>query len=307
MCPHVDFNYHPTAGFHRRLYAIVYLSDHWEKEWDGSLELHSNPWDASINEVEGVTPKFGTCVMFETNHYSWYGFDKIALSDDQKDTSRESFAIYMYTKERPQEGIYPKHATIYVQKPLGRHIVEGHQLGAADVEEIQDNFATRNACFKSLHDRETKFISTTIASLQRQITRYKENSYAPITGSVQQLTANPAAYPDRCLEKYLESKFNALDKLSGFEITIRVRDEAYAQYITITIGGEIFTVTRIKKVVIKSFDPKKAISKGKKFTAQIEGEKSESLEGLGFGADKRRVSFRLESTSFLDDRSRGLW
>ena len=45
MDSHVDFNFHRTNGLHRRLNLIVYLNEVWDKEWGGSIETHSDPWD----------------------------------------------------------------------------------------------------------------------------------------------------------------------------------------------------------------------------------------------------------------------
>jgi len=239
MYPHVEFNYHPTTGDHRRLNAIVYLNEEWDESWGGSLELHSDPWDGDKNKIKSVLPSFNTCVLFETNEHSWHGFEKLLLPESKKGMSRKSFAIYMYTKERPAEEIHPKHATIYVQKPLSSHVVPGYEVTDGDVEEIKANFHQRNMYLKSLYERETKFI-TTIGVLQRQIRRWEENYRLPLTGFVRQTKAIVPPYADGWVERGVECELEALNDLTFIELTIRLPSKAHRQTIQLTFGDQTY-------------------------------------------------------------------
>ena len=107
---HVDFNYHPK-GWHRRLNLIVYLSPEWEEEWGGSLELHSNPWEPWDDHAKPVPTKFNHAVIFETSERSWHGFPRIQLPEDRRNLTRKSFAIYLYTKDRPADQTAASHST----------------------------------------------------------------------------------------------------------------------------------------------------------------------------------------------------
>lgn len=154
---HVDFNLHRTTGFHRRLNAIVYLNKEWLEEWGGCLELHTDPWDFENDKFISYPPLFNHCVLFETNEISWHGFKKIGFPDG-RELSRKSFTIYMYTKERPEEEIAPKHGTIYVPEGAPRHFRPGYTLTAEDVRLLTNQFNRRNAYLKAMYGRESRLL-----------------------------------------------------------------------------------------------------------------------------------------------------
>src|SRR5262249_6305500 len=115
--PHVDFNYHPHTGWHRRLNLIVYLNPEWDAAWGGSLELHLDPWDPWRDRIKAVLPISNRAVLFETSERSWHGFRSVEAPPDSG-ISRRSLAIYLYSRERPDMETAPDHSTVYVPRPL---------------------------------------------------------------------------------------------------------------------------------------------------------------------------------------------
>ena len=115
MDPHVDYNYLELSGkkLHRRINAIVYLNEYWEERFGGCLELHHNPFDPDNNVIEQIIPIKNRMVIFETNEYSWHGFKKVDAKYNLN-LSRKSFALYLYSVDRPQNEIVPNHGTVYV-------------------------------------------------------------------------------------------------------------------------------------------------------------------------------------------------
>jgi Rps23 Pro-64 3,4-dihydroxylase Tpa1-like proline 4-hydroxylase len=108
---HVDYNFHPTTKYHRRLNVLVYMNKDWKDEYEGHLEL----WDLSNgdkNLLGKYAPNFNRCVIFETNEISFHGHPKPLKTP--KNINRKSLATYYYTKNRPQSEITPDHNTIYV-------------------------------------------------------------------------------------------------------------------------------------------------------------------------------------------------
>lgn len=145
---HIDFNIDERRMLHRRLNLLIYLNPKWEESWGGAIELQSNPWDQSVNQKLRFLPLFNHALIFETNEYSWHGFDRILLPDDKKHLSRKSFSIYLYTKDRPAEEVVAPHTTFYVPAPVPAHLKAGHTLTADDQTQLQILMASRDGLLK---------------------------------------------------------------------------------------------------------------------------------------------------------------
>lgn len=155
---HVDFNYHPRTGFHRRLNLILFLNPEWRAEWGGLLELQQDPaLPESRNFVQRVAPLRNRCVIFETTESSWHGFRRITLPEDRQHLSRRSIAVYFYTKQRPREESAPSHGTVYVPRPMPEFVRAGYTLTAENARELEIQFSRRDAQIRYLYERELEF------------------------------------------------------------------------------------------------------------------------------------------------------
>lgn len=168
--PHVDFNYHPHENWHRRLNLIVYLNPEWSDDWGGSIELHSNPWEPDSNQIKSILPLVNRAVMFETNEHSWHGFKPVHKDPNGGLRSRRSFAIYLYTEERPQDEVAPPHGTKYVQRPMPDHLHPGYTLNEKDHQDLRRLFQKRDGWLKYMYERELDYS----AQLERGKTRIRE-------------------------------------------------------------------------------------------------------------------------------------
>jgi 2OG-Fe(II) oxygenase superfamily len=145
---HVDFNIDDRRMLHRRLNVLVYLNPEWDETWGGMIALHSNPWDQSANQKLSFAPVLNRALIFETNEYSWHGFERINLPPDKKALSRKSFSIYLYTKDRPVEEVVAPHTTFYVPNPLPQRFVATHTLNEADAAELRTLMASRDGLLR---------------------------------------------------------------------------------------------------------------------------------------------------------------
>jgi hypothetical protein len=141
---HIDFNIDERRMLHRRLNLLVYLNKEWDSAWGGDIELHSDPRNPAVDTVKSFQPLFNRAVLFETNEYSWHGFQRINLPDDRKHLSRKSFSIYLYTKDRPAEEIVAPHTTFYVSSPLPKYFEPGRTLTADDMTQLHILMASRD-------------------------------------------------------------------------------------------------------------------------------------------------------------------
>jgi len=150
--PHIDFNYHPVTNQHRRLNLIIYLNEGWQDDWGGSLQLHRDPYREPVHdEIITVSPLMNRCVIFETTESSWHGFEQIRLPAEEKARSRKSFAVYYYTKKRPEAETSDEHSTVYVERHLPDHFQPGMQLEAEDLLEMKRLLSRRDQHLQRLY------------------------------------------------------------------------------------------------------------------------------------------------------------
>jgi Rps23 Pro-64 3,4-dihydroxylase Tpa1-like proline 4-hydroxylase len=117
---HVDFNQLSHNGTYRRLNLLLYLNTEWREEWGGKLEL----WDRDVKVCHhSVTPALNRCVIFETSDHSFHGVTAVTCPPT---ASRNSFAIYCYTREAPAGWAGRSHSTIFKARPdevLKKHVL----------------------------------------------------------------------------------------------------------------------------------------------------------------------------------------
>jgi hypothetical protein len=204
--PHVDFNVHPRTRWHRRLNLIVYLNPEWHADWGGSLELHSDPWSEADNRRLSVLPLFNRCVIFETTQTSWHGFSAITLPEEKKTSSRKSFAIYLYTRERPAEEVAPAHATIYVPQSLPAEWNVGRALTYADLHLARNRFARMRSQLRFLYDREKQFAAQ-IDARDRMLADARRTQRVNLQGYAMQTAGTAGIWPDDWVSSELSLSF----------------------------------------------------------------------------------------------------
>ncbi len=95
LVPHTDFHYPPVLKLFRRVNVLLFLNPDWQPGDGGELCLFT--LGADTPRVK-VPPRFGTCVIFTTDHRSVHGVDTIAETANP----RRSIALYYYTVEEAE-------------------------------------------------------------------------------------------------------------------------------------------------------------------------------------------------------------
>jgi len=213
--PHVDFNYHPVTRQHRRLNLIVYLNEDWRDEWGGSLQLHRDPYlDPSEDDIITLTPLLNRCVIFETNEYSWHGFERIELPAGKEHLSRKSFALYFYTDSRPADEAAEEHSTVYVERHLPRRFKAGLTLDEADVQQLRTILRRRDQHLKRLY-RYIHILYGDVNRLKEQISPVDD------VGAVE--SSVPDAADSKRIIQSLRRRVHELEHSTSWRVTAPLR------------------------------------------------------------------------------------
>jgi hypothetical protein len=131
---HTDFNWHKRLGLHRRINLLLYLNEGWNEDWGGHLEL----WDeAAIGDPHAsaavsIAPLFNRVVIFSTTDTSYHGHPvPLACPPDR---TRNSIALYYYTKERPSGETRFFHSNIANYRPRpGEDFGRQHRINQIEI------------------------------------------------------------------------------------------------------------------------------------------------------------------------------
>jgi hypothetical protein len=238
--PHVDFNYDEPQKLHRRLNLIIFLNKGWRGEWGGSLEIHSNPRRPLENTIQSYEPLFNRAVLFETNEYSWHGFPKIELPEEERHRSRKSISIYLYTRDRAADEVAPPHGTFYVHRPLDQRFRQGYTLTQADEKDLLFQVDRRDKWiekYQAMELEKSRELQQKAAYIRDLLARVR----APLTGYALQEGTSTGLYADGWVAGDVRFTIRPLRPVAALsirgwrpgtaemaEITLKIDDESAA-------------------------------------------------------------------------------
>ncbi len=232
LSPHVDFNFHPLDGRHRRLNLIVYLNDEWDADWGGCLELHENPWSLHQNQITQVLPSLNHAILFETNEHSWHGFQTIRQPTDGPTLARRSFALYLYTDTRPEDETAIEHSTVYVPLHLPKSLQSDHAdpLVRQEVTGILENGL---GMLKFLYDREKQFAA--------RIDQLKGLQRLPLIGQALQVGRQEGFDEDGWMGPVLRFEVKPVERINRVSLKLTIPSQVgEGQQLTLTVGNKSF-------------------------------------------------------------------
>jgi hypothetical protein len=290
--PHVDFNYHPGTRWHRRLNLIVYLNPEWDEAWGGALELQSDPWDPARNRVKSVAPLFNRCVVFETNEVSWHGFRRIELPEGRRGLSRKSFAIYLYTRGRPDSETAPSHATVYVPEGMPEGLVAGSTLSQAQVDDLGARFAHLRGQLRFLYEREKQFTAQ-IAAIEGALAEARAAAGFPLQGYAVATGAAAGYWPDGWCARRLALRFRATRKVSALVLDAFVPAALRApQRLSIAVAG-VRGALDLAPGARQSIEIPLRIAAGEEVELQVDAGADWTPSADGSSADQRPLAWKL--------------
>jgi hypothetical protein len=235
---HVDFNFHPGTRWHRRLNLIVYLNPEWETGWGGNLQLQADPWNGDTSGPS-IAPLFNRAVVFETTENSWHGFSTIRLPENRKALSRKSFAIYLYTKERPPKETAASHATVYVPDGMPADFTSGMTLDETRIADLRGRFDRMLGQLKFLYEREKDFAAQ-IDSANRALAEARSTQKADLQGYAIQ-TGTEGLWPDGWAARELVLRFTPTRRVRSLDLDLWAPAQLRGpQRLSISIGGRSY-------------------------------------------------------------------
>ena len=289
--PHIDFNIHPKTNWHRRINAIVYLNENWDPKWGGDIGFHTDPWNLSGDKRVSFEPQLNRCVIFETTEKSWHSVEPVNQPEDQRDQSRKSFTIYLYTESREGEEIAPPHGTVYVQRALPIKLEAGAVITASDIAAVNANLERRHSYLKAMYGREYKD-SILIEHLKSQLISQKEHSYVPLLGYAKLVSVETPLFTDGWMSD--ELKFNIRIEKSVTEVIFtywKPKDDVEFVDIEISIGDLKF-VTR-GRAGLNRFSHKCVLAHGDHYSVVVTASPT-FIPGI----DERSLSVTIASMEF---------
>ncbi len=287
---HIDFNFHPRSGFHRRLNLIVYLNYEWDEAWGGALKLVEDPWNG-VGLSHQVAPLFNRCVVFETNEVSWHGFERIDLPADRQDLTRKSFAIYLYTRERPADQTAAPHATIYVPDGMPTDLKVGVPLDAAADQDLRVRFARLRGQLRFLYERETGF-SQQIEALRRALDEARSVQRVDLQGYAR-VNSVSGAWADGWSAADFGVEFTVSRALRGLSVDVWVPPQLDStQALTLRCAGAEISANLAagaRKLLRLSL----AVSAGETVRLSIKAGSCWQPSASGSGGDERPLAWRL--------------
>jgi len=113
---HADQDRHPNQKLHQVINAIYYVSQNWQSDWGGQLEL----WDRDAKtRVKSVEPTFNSLVIFYTGRRSYHGHPHPLQTPEG--VRRNSLAAYYYTTDRQISDDYEGRIPHVVWKSTNEH------------------------------------------------------------------------------------------------------------------------------------------------------------------------------------------
>jgi hypothetical protein len=290
---HVDFNFHPGTRWHRRLNLIVYLNTEWDEAWGGNLQLQADPWKGDTSGVT-IAPLFNRAVIFETTERSWHGFGTIRLPAGKKNLSRKSFAIYLYTKQRPADETAASHATVYVPEGMPDDVAAGTALTEANVEDLRRRFDGLRQHLKFLYDREKRFTQQ-IAAVEGALEQARQALRVPLQGYATQDGAAQGCWPDGWIGEDFRCEFTVARKTRSIAVSVWVPPQLSAdQEFEITIDDKRWH-HRVARGASSTMSFDLARAAGAKIALHIRASQTFVPNRDGVSSDDRALAWRMAS------------